>query len=153
MVSRCNNRLHEGSSQLARSLDVHRAVEPKDPAVGRGRICGQSALIRFAQPGTDTNATGIRMFDDDADRLIESFSQGEGCVEVQEIIEREFLPLQQLGPRHGRLTHEGVAIQGSLLVRILAVTELLHSDQAEIESTREYGFICLRSEEHTSELQ
>ena len=73
------------------------------------------------------------MLDDDAGRLGEGANALPRCVAVADVIERKFLALQLPVGRDRAGRRCVVAVKGRLLVRILAVAQVLHLGALPVE--------------------
>jgi len=72
------------------------------------------------------------MFDDDAGWRLETFYAFPGCIGVGEIVVGEFLALQLAGRDQGARRGMQIAIQRCALMRIFAITQILHFHEAAI---------------------
>jgi hypothetical protein len=77
------------------------------------------------------------VLDDHARRLVELGHQAPGRVEVEDVVERELLALQLARRRHRVERRAEIAVEGRALVRVLAVAQVLHLLEAQVEAVRE----------------
>ena len=118
--------------------EVHAGVERDHAAEGGGRIGLPRAHVRLARRGRDGRAAGIVVLDDDGRGLPVFLRQLQRGVGVQEIVVGHLLAVQLLGARHPRLAARAeVPIERPLLVRVLAVAQILHLLELQGEHGRE----------------
>ncbi len=83
------------------------------------------------------------MLDDDAPGAVELGGEAPGRVEVQDVVEGELLALDLAGGGHRVEGGAEIAVEGRLLVRVLAVAEVLHFLEGEGEAVGK-GVVGLR---------
>ena len=105
-----------------RGLAVQTLVEGDDAAEGGFRIGLIGAVIRLQQAGAVGDAAGVGVLDDDAGRaVVELLDAFEGGVGVGDVVVAEFLALDLLRAGDGPDRGVGLHIEGTVLVRILAI--------------------------------
>ena len=137
LEARRDHRLDEGRDERTRGVDVNRAIEPDDPAKRRERIRLTCVDVRIGEGVAGRNPARVGVLDHDSRRLGELERNARGGVEIQQVRERQFLPLMDLGrgetmtgrirPRRWRLAGGGVP--GGRLMRILAVAQIAPLDE------------------------
>src|SRR5262249_31905839 len=110
---------------LRRRRLVHLAVEGQHAAVGAKWITFVSLPERLFERGADGRAAGVVVLDDDASRLGELAHQAERAVEVEDVVERQLLAVQHLCGGDTGVLRRGIDVERGLLVRVLAVAQLL----------------------------
>ena len=124
---------------LADHLDgrgVDFAIEGNDAAERRRGIGRERLSIRLERRLRDRGSARIGVFDDDAGRLGKALYAFPGCVAVADVIEREFLALELPVGRDGPRRRRFVTVEGCLLMRILAVAQILHLRTLPVEAVR-----------------
>ena len=78
---------------------VDRPVQADDPAEGADRVALVGALERLARSPADRGAAGVVVLEDARGRLGEHPDQPQGAVEVEQVVVRQLLAVQDLGGR------------------------------------------------------
>ena len=116
------------SSAAAR---VHFAVDADDAAEGRDRIAGQRLLVGLEDRRAGGRAAGVGVLDDDHRRLVELLRQLPAGVQIDEVVEAQFLALQLRGA--GDAQAGAVGIERGALVGIFAVAQRLRQRQVDAQ--------------------
>jgi hypothetical protein len=114
-------------------IGVDRTVEGDDAAKGGCRVGLEGFFVGREEADIDRHAAGIGVLDDDAGRRVEGLDTFPGGVGIGDVVVGEFLALQL--PVVGDRTRGwcGIAIEGCLLVRILAVTQRLDAIEGKLQ--------------------
>ena len=138
-------------ADLAGRPFVERAVDREDAAVRRRGIAGEGAVRGRRGRGADCHAARRGVLDHDGARvlavepaeLLDDVERGGGVVDVV-VAERPAVDL--LGVDDGRPGRRRVAVQGRLLVRVLAVAQRVDLGVPEAEHLAERGTGAAREE-------
>ena len=104
-------------------VDIDGAVEGDDAAEGRGRIGLEGLFVGAEQLAVDGDAARVGVLDDDAGRAGEGLDAFPGGIGVADVVVRQFLALQLGVGGDGAWRDDRVAVEGGLLVRVLAVAQ------------------------------
>ena len=125
-----------GGQHLGRG-GVDAAVQPQHGAEGAERIAGQGLAEGFGQAVGHGGAAGVVVLDDRGRRGGEIADNGQRAVEVQEVVEGQLLAVELLGGDEVGAGGAGVAVEGRLLVGVLAVTQHALALQAQVQRAGE----------------
>ena len=142
---RGNDRLDEQarSGQQPGRGGVDGAVQAEDRAERADRVAGHGAVEGFGRAFRHGRAAGIVVFDDHGRRLGELADDGQGAVQVQEVVVGKLFAVELLGRNDRGAARPGIAVQSRLLVRILAIAEHDLASQAKMQRRRERAFAPL----------
>ena len=116
---------------------VDRSVERDDAAEGAGGVGGERETVGIERRRGDGDAARIGVLDDDAGRLGEGLHALPRRVGVADVVVRELLALQLPVGRDRARGRLFVAVERRLLVRVLAVAQVLHLRGLEVEAVGE----------------
>ncbi len=119
------------------SGEIHTGVEGNHAAERGGRIGLPRAHVRLARRRRDGRAAGIVVLHDHRGGLPVFLHQLQRGVGVQEVVVGHLLAVQLPGARHPRLARAEVPIERALLMRVLAVAQILHLLELQGEHGRE----------------
>ena len=133
-VARCGDALEGVQHQLAGDGLVDLAVEGHDRAVCGHGIAGQRASVRLTGVVVRGQTHRVALLGDGTGRGGEVGSHAVGRVEIDEVVEGRLRPLDLLcvGQRAGAM--RGLAVERSVLLRVLAIGQvaLLAQHDAEL---------------------
>ncbi|ABA48884.1 hypothetical protein BURPS1710b_3404 [Burkholderia pseudomallei 1710b] len=121
--------------RLGRGL-VDFAVERDNAAERGGRIGLERLRVRFARVRAHRDAARIRVLDDHARRRVERLHAFPRGVRIGDVVVRQFLALQLAVVRERAGRRRDVAVERGALVRILAVAQVLHLVEREVQRCR-----------------
>ena len=112
-----------------------RAVRSDDPAEGADRVTGVGPDVRLGDVVGDRHTARVGVLDDHHRRLVESVDQTPGRLGVEHVEVAELLAAV-LGHRVPPTRRAGLAVAGTLLVRVLAVAQRLRQLEREVDRRR-----------------
>ena len=123
--------------QEGRAGEVEGPGEGEDGPEGADRVAGPGALQRLGDGRPLGGAAGVRVLDDAHEGALELRRQRVRRVEVHEVVVGEGLPVQDLRVGRAGLGPGVGAVEGGLLVGVLAVAELHLLGAGDGEGARE----------------
>jgi hypothetical protein len=118
---------------------VYLAVDGDDSAIGRDRVAGQSLQVGFEDRGAGGRAAGVGVLDDDDGGRVELGGQLPAGVQIDDVVEAEFLALQLA--RAGDAQARAVGVERGALVRVFAVAQRLRQRQVDAQCRRQAASI------------
>ena len=103
-------------------LGVDGAVHADHAAEGRHGVAFESALVSFGESFAGGGAAGVGVFDDGDYGLVEFLGEIPGGLQVDDVVEGQFLALELAGIGHAYA--RAVGVHGGLLMGIFAVTQV-----------------------------
>ncbi len=150
--------LNDGAMTISRKMSfISSAVSPSTsrlvptmpPKIDTGSQARHLRNASASEHCGGRHAARVGVLDGHGDGLAELLHQLEGGVGVDDVVERELLPLELRRLGDGRLRPDvaGLAIEGGLLMRVFAVAEILRLDELEMERLTEALALAARAVE------
>ncbi len=132
---RCGDGFDEELGDFGCGLAIDGAIDANDPAECGDGIAGESLLIGLEDGGSRCGAAGVGVLDDDDGGLVKFLREFPACVEIDEIVEAEFLSLELSCT--GDAQAGAVGVERGALVGVLAITQRLGQRHVDAERSSE----------------
>ena len=131
-VGRRHQHLDELLGDLQSRIDIQRTVQRDDAAESRGRVGLEGAAVGVQRVRAQCHAAGVGVLHDDAGGRVKTLDAFPGGVGVGDVVVAQFLALQLDRGNQRAGGRVQVAVEGGLLVRVLAVAQVLQLDEAAV---------------------